>query len=267
MGSLFGFLTFVCLVLLVIGMFKPSAVLRGTDGTRGKVGLVYGLGFLGLSIIGSIVAPPPKKSSDETTVPTETVERSAASTETAVASTEVTEALVSAPQPENDSSQAGKALTQRLRNIQRLNSGIFSAQEEWEGQRLVMKWKPNANPERKRLVWAEIKNVLSNIERRVPDNAYKQIEFDMYVETVDRLGNKDQARAMILNFNWEEIKAAQWGNLEGIDVSQLVNRATVTRIGQELGRDWCATQIFGKDGLTHFCGTYIKGSNRPLEDY
>jgi len=57
MGSLFFFLSLISLGFLVFGMFKPGKVFLGAESTRGKVGKVYGFGFLVLFIAFVIALP------------------------------------------------------------------------------------------------------------------------------------------------------------------------------------------------------------------
>lgn len=135
-----------------------------------------------------------------------------------------------------------KANILKMHKIKRLGSHITSAEEEWMGQRLMLKYQPDSIHDGKgwvRSYFMTAMDVMKKLEEAAPGNSYKQIVFDVQLPTVDNLGNKGKSRGMLVQYNWDEIKNAKWENLSTWDAGNLLEKVSFQRLGLESGIEYC----------------------------
>jgi len=156
--------------------------------------------------------------------------------------------------------QHARDVEKRYNAIRRLDRSIISVEEKDNGQQLVMKLQPTSDlsdADQLFMLFMSIKSIFQGLERAAPSNHYAQIEFDIHVATVDRLGNEGASRAMLLSYDWQDIKVAKWQNLLATDMARLVKNATFWRFGYEMGEAWCSEDDNMKKA-GQFCRQHVR---------
>ncbi|WP_322999972.1 hypothetical protein [Castellaniella sp.] len=213
MALLFFILAFICLVLWIFGAIKPTKVFLGANSTRKKVTQVYGFGLVASLFAFTFFA--------------------------------VSNSPAPGPTYPEGATQEQKATILRLWNIQKIDKDFVSTEEEWDDQRLVVKYQPKAvltESSWMRQSFSAAKSTMQTLSKTAPDHAYKQVVFDVWMPTTDKLGKDGFSRGMILQWNWDEIKGANWDNLSAAAVGGLAEKASFQRLGRHAAIEYCGDE-------------------------
>jgi len=144
------------------------------------------------------------------------------------------------PQGASEEQKAKIMIMHRIKKTGGKN--IISAEEEWYNQRLSLKYQPDSIYDGKGWItsyFISAIDIMKELQNIHPSNNYKQIVFDVMIPTVSRLGESGDTRGMLIQYNWDELKKANWQNLYNWDAGNLAEKISFYPLGLQSAIEYC----------------------------